>query len=53
MPTIDAILAAAFLWGLVLTAAWLLMRYVLRWGWVIPVTLVVVTLIFLTAAMLS
>ena len=53
MPTLDAILAAAFLWGLVLTAAWLLVRYVLRWGWFIPVMLVLATLIFVTAVLIQ
>lgn len=53
MPTIDAILAAALLWGLVALVFWLLVRYVLRWGRFIPVTLVVVTLILVTAVLIQ
>ena len=57
MPTLDAIIAAAFLWGLGITFVftWLLIiEYIFdQWGWFIPAILVVVTLIFLTAAILS
>jgi hypothetical protein len=54
MPTLDAIIAAVFLWGVLSLFLWIMAQFALRWGFLATIVpLVVVTLIFLTAAILS